>query len=164
MDKLTHINEDGRPKMVDVGNKEDTIRIGKAYGCISMNPKTLEMIMEGNHKKGDVISTSQVAGIMAAKKTWEIIPMCHNILINGIDMNFESDKDKNCLHIYAEAKTTGKTGIEMEVLTAVSVAALTIYDMCKAVDRSMIISDIKLMEKTGGKSGDYIRGDYDYEG
>lgn len=159
MDKLTHINEEGRPKMVDVGNKEDTVRIGEAYGCIYMEEKTLEMITGGKHKKGDVIATAQVAGIMAAKKTWEIIPMCHNILINGIDMKFEPDTDKNCIHISARATTTGKTGIEMEVLTAVSVAALTIYDMCKAVDRSMIISDVKLMKKSGGKSGDFNRKD-----
>ena len=157
MDKLTHINEDGRPKMVDVGDKNDTKRIGEAYGCIYMEEKTLEMITGGKHKKGDVIATAQVAGIMAAKKTWEIIPMCHNILINGIDMKFEPDKEKNCIHISATVTTRGKTGIEMEALTAVSVGALTIYDMCKAVDRSMIISDIKLMKKSGGKSGDFNR-------
>ena len=157
MDKLTHINEDGRPKMVDVGDKDDTLRMGEAYGCIYMENKTLEMITGGKHKKGDVIATAQVAGIMAAKKTWEIIPMCHNILMNGIDMKFEPEAEKNCIHISARATTRGKTGIEMEVLTAVSVAALTIYDMCKAVDRSMIISDVKLMKKSGGKSGDFNR-------
>ena len=157
MDKLTHLNEDGRPKMVDVGDKDDTVRVGEASGYIYMEKKTLEMITGGKHKKGDVIATAQVAGIMAAKKTWEIIPMCHNILMNGIDMKFEPDTDNNCINISARATTRGKTGIEMEVLTAVSVAALTIYDMCKAVDRSMIISDVKLMKKSGGKSGDFIR-------
>ena len=157
MDKLTHINEEGRPKMVDVGNKDDTLRIGEAYGCIYMEARTLEMITGGKHKKGDVIATAQVAGIMAAKKTWEIIPMCHNILMNGIDMKFEPDGENNCIHSSARATTMGKTGIEMEVLTAVSVAALNIYDMCKAVDRSMIISDVKLMKKSGGKSGDFSR-------
>jgi cyclic pyranopterin phosphate synthase len=157
MEKLTHLNEDGRPKMVDVGDKDDTLRVGEACGYIYMEKKTLEMITGGKHKKGDVIATAQVAGIMAAKKTWEIIPMCHNILMNGIDMKFEPDTEKNCIYISARSTTRGKTGIEMEVLTAVSVAALTIYDMCKAVDRSMIISDVKLMKKTGGKSGDFNR-------
>lgn len=157
MEKLTHLNEDGRPKMVDVGDKDDTLRVGEASGYIFMEGKTLEMITGGKHKKGDVIATAQVAGIMAAKKTWDIIPMCHNILMNGIDMKFEPQKDNNCIYISARATTRGKTGIEMEVLTAVSVAALTIYDMCKAVDRSMIISDVKLMKKTGGKSGDFNR-------
>ena len=157
MGKLTHINEDGRPKMVDVGEKDNTLRVGEACGYIYMEEKTLEMITGGKHKKGDVIASAQVAGIMAAKKTWGIIPMCHNILMNGIDMKFEPDTVKNCIYISARATTRGKTGIEMEVLTAVAVAALTIYDMCKAVDRSMIITDLKLMKKSGGKSEDYNR-------
>ena len=153
---LTHIDEKGRPRMVDVGGKEDTARTAVARASIIMAPETLELIMEGKMKKGDVFSVAQVAGIMGAKKTSEIIPMCHNIFISGVEMDFTADRESSAIHIEATAKTHGKTGIEMEALSAVSVAALTIYDMCKAADKNMVISNIRLVKKTGGKSGDFI--------
>jgi cyclic pyranopterin phosphate synthase len=156
-EKLTHIDENGRPKMVYVGEKEDTDREAVASGKIFLSKKTFNRLKEGDLKKGDVLSTAQIAGIMGAKKTSEIIPMCHNIFITGVEMEFDLNEKENSVEITARATTTGKTGIEMESLTAVSVAALTIYDMCKAVDKNMIISDIKLAKKTGGKSGTYIR-------
>lgn len=157
MSELTHLDENGRPKMVYVGDKEDTKRNAVAIGSIKLSEKTFKMIKDGKIKKGDVLSVAQVAGIMGAKKTSEIIPMCHNIFISGVEMSFTLD-EKNCsINIEASAKTIGKTGIEMESLTAVSIAALTIYDMCKAVDKGMIISNIMLTKKTGGKSGTFIR-------
>lgn len=156
MSQLTHIDAKGRPRMVDVGHKEDTKRLAIAKGSIYMEPETLERIKSGGIKKGDVLSVAQVAGIMAAKNTANAIPMCHNILITGVEMDFIIDEEKSAIHIEASAATTGKTGIEMESLHAVSVAALTIYDMCKAIDRSMRISDIRLVRKEGGKSGIFI--------
>ena len=157
-DRLTHIDENGRPRMVNVGEKADTKRIAVAKGSIYMHPETLKRVREGSIVKGDVLSVAQTAGIMAAKNTASNIPMCHNIFITGVDMNFEIDEDKSAIHIEAQASTIGKTGIEMEALHAVSAALLTIYDMCKAVDRGMVIKDILLLEKDGGKSGHYIRG------
>ncbi|MDS1002571.1 cyclic pyranopterin monophosphate synthase MoaC [Clostridium sporogenes] len=154
---LTHINNQGRAKMVDVGSKEETEREAIAYGYINMKRETLNRINEGSISKGDVLSVAQVAGIMAAKNTANIIPMCHPIMINGCDINFKFDFENNNIDITSSVKNTGKTGVEMEVLTAVTVAALTIYDMCKAIDREMIISDIKLMRKNGGKSGLFQR-------
>jgi cyclic pyranopterin phosphate synthase len=154
---FTHIDQNGRPKMVEVGDKEDTVRVAIARGSIQLDPKTLEMVKEGKMKKGDVLSVAQVAGIMGAKKTSETIPMCHNILITGVDMDFKIDDKKSMIHIEACVKMKGKTGVEMEALNSVSVAALTIYDMCKAVDKNMMITDIRLVKKTGGKSGTYIR-------
>jgi cyclic pyranopterin phosphate synthase len=124
-----------------------------------MKRETLDAIIEGRIKKGDVLAVAQVGGIMAAKRTFEIIPMCHNILITGCDINFEIDKEKNRIKILSIVKTSGKTGVEMEALSAASVCALTIYDMCKAIDREMIIGDLKLIEKDGGKSGHFIRRD-----
>ena len=155
MGKLTHIDEKGRPKMVDVSEKQDTKRTSVAKGSIYMKPETLAMIITGGIAKGDVLSVAQTAGIMAAKKTWENIPMCHNILITGVDMDFVIDEENSAVHIEACAVTTGKTGIEMESLNAVAMAALTIYDMCKAVDRGMRITDIRLDSKSGGKSGTF---------
>jgi len=155
MDKLTHIDEKGRPKMVDVSEKQDTKRTSVAKGSIYMKPETLALIITGGLVKGDVLSVAQTAGIMAAKKTWENIPMCHNILITGVDMDFVVDEKNAAIHIEACAVTTGKTGIEMESLNAVAMAALTIYDMCKAVDRGMRITDIRLVSKSGGKSGTF---------
>ena len=155
MGKLTHIDEKGRPKMVDVSEKQDTKRTSVAKGSIYMKPETLAMIITGGIAKGDVLSVAQTAGIMAAKKTWENIPMCHNILITGVDMDFVIDEENSAVHIEACAVTTGKTGIEMESLNAVTMAALTIYDMCKAVDRGMRITDIRLVSKSGGKSGTF---------
>jgi len=153
--KLTHFNKEGRARMVDVGGKNDTLRIAIAEGEIIMQPSTLKMIKEKEIFKGDVLGVAQVAGIMAAKKTSEIIPMCHPLLLTSIDINFKIDEEKNKIIIQSQVKTVGKTGVEMEPLTAVSVAALTIYDMCKAVDRGMTIQDIHLVEKSGGQSGYY---------
>jgi len=141
--KLTHFNKEGRARMVDVGGK------------IIMQPSTLKMIKDRKITKGDVLGVAQVAGIMAAKKTSEIIPMCHPLLLTSININFKIDEEKNKVVIQSQVKTVGKTGVEMEPLTAVSVAALTIYDMCKAVDRGMTIQDIHLVEKSGGQSGHY---------
>ncbi len=154
---FTHFNESGKAKMVEVGDKNDTRRVAIARGTIKMNNNTLKMITEGQMKKGDVLSVAQVAGIMGAKKTSEVIPMCHNIFITGADIRFEIDEENNAIHIESEVKTIGKTGIEMEALNSVSTTALTIYDMCKAVDKDMVIENIRLVKKTGGKSGEYIR-------
>ena len=148
--EFTHFNEKGRARMVDVSEKNETQRRAIARGYIQMNPETIKMINEGKMKKGDVLSVAQVGGICGAKKTWDLIPMCHKILLTGADISFEVEEDR--VWIEAVVKTTGKTGVEMEALTAVSIAALTIYDMCKAVDKHMIIGDVKLVEKTGGKS------------
>ncbi|MEG0371375.1 MAG: cyclic pyranopterin monophosphate synthase MoaC [Clostridium sp.] len=156
---FTHFNEDGRAKMVDVGDKSSTDRVALASCYIEMKKETLNAITEGIIKKGDVLAVSQVGGIMASKRTAELIPMCHNIFLTGCNIEFEIDKKANRIYIFAEVKTTGKTGVEMEALTAASTTALTIYDMCKAIDREMIIGDIKLLEKKGGKSGHFIRRD-----
>ncbi len=153
---LTHMDDSGRPKMIDVGEKKDTKRIAVAKGTIHMKQATIERIIEGTITKGDVLSVAQTAGIMAAKNTASTIPMCHNIFITGVWLQFDIDKEQSCIHIEASASTIGKTGIEMESLNAVSVAALTIYDMCKSIDRSMTISNIRLIHKSGGKSGVYV--------
>ncbi|AWI05247.1 cyclic pyranopterin monophosphate synthase MoaC [Clostridium drakei] len=151
--ELTHINDEGRAKMVDVSEKNDTEREAIAKGSIYMKEETLKRINDGGIKKGDVLSVAQVGAIMGAKNTSHIIPMCHPIMISGCDIRFNLDFENFKIDIEAITKTVGKTGIEMEALTAVSVAALTIYDMCKAIDRGMVISDIMLMRKSGGKSG-----------
>jgi cyclic pyranopterin phosphate synthase len=156
---FTHFNDSGRARMVDVGQKDDTERIARASCYVEMKGETLEAIIGGKIKKGDVLAVAQVGGIMAAKRTYELIPMCHNILITGCDINFDIDKEKSRINILSIVKTRGKTGVEMEALTAASVCALTIYDMCKAIDREMIIGDLKLVEKSGGKSGHFIRRD-----
>ena len=154
---FTHINEQGRARMVDVSKKEDSERAAVARAVVQMLPATLELIKTGGIKKGNVLSVAQVAGIMAAKRTSELIPMCHALMITSVDINFDFD-DKNAqIIITATVKTTGKTGVEMEAITAASVAAITIYDMAKAVDRWMIIKEIKLLEKDGGKSGHVFR-------
>ncbi|GAB6074435.1 cyclic pyranopterin monophosphate synthase MoaC [Nautilia lithotrophica] len=152
---LTHINEKHNPKMVDVGDKEITKRIATASGTIHMKLQTKEAILKEKTKKGAVLQTAIIAAIMGSKKTSELIPMCHNILIDGVDVDIEEIEDG--FKIIATAKTTSKTGIEMEALTAVSVGLLTIYDMAKAIDREMVISDIKLEYKSGGKSGTFKR-------
>jgi cyclic pyranopterin phosphate synthase len=156
---FTHFNESGRARMVDVGQKNDTERIAKASCYVEMKAETLNAIVDGRIKKGDVLAVAQVGGIMAAKRTYELIPMCHNILITGCDIDFQIDREKNRINILSTVKTRGKTGVEMEALTAASACALTIYDMCKAIDRGMIIGDLKLLEKDGGKSGHFIRRD-----
>lgn len=150
---LTHFNEEGRAKMVDVGEKDDTKRVAVASCTITMKESTLNRIKEGSIKKGDVLSVAQVAGVMAAKNTSQSIPMCHNIFLTGVDINFELGN--NFVQIFATVKTTGKTGVEMEALNACSTAALTIYDMCKAIDRGMIVDNLKVVEKDGGKSGHF---------
>lgn len=157
MSDLTHFNQDGRARMVDVTIKDATERVAVARGLVKMQPHTLQAIIEGKITKGDVLAVAQVAGIMAAKKTSDIIPMCHPLFITGADLSFRIDEDNSKVEIQAVVKTTGKTGVEMEALTAVSATALTIYDMCKAIDKEIEISDIRLVEKTGGKSGHYFR-------
>ncbi len=153
LDDLTHFNSSGRAKMVDVSDKKITDRTAVAQGYIYVSEGTIEVIKKGGIKKGDVLSVAQVAGIMGAKKTSEIIPMCHNIFISGANIEFEIGEKS--IKILATVKTSGQTGIEMEALSAVSIAALTIYDMCKAIDKEMVIGEIKLLKKTGGKS-DYL--------
>ncbi|NLV75812.1 MAG: cyclic pyranopterin monophosphate synthase MoaC [Tissierellia bacterium] len=152
---FTHFNEEGRAHMVEVGHKEDTRRVAVATGKIYMKEKTISLIKDGLIDKGDVLSVAQVGGIMGAKRTSQLIPMCHNINLTGVDIRFNILED--VIEVESEVKTIGKTGVEMEALTAVSLALLTIYDMCKAVDKDMVIGDIKLMKKFGGKSGEYIR-------
>ncbi len=153
MSEFTHINSAGRARMVDVGDKAFTDRTAVARGEILMKPETAEKIREGAMKKGDVIGVAQIAGITGAKKTSDLIPMCHNIFISGCDMDFTVKEDR--VEITATLSTNGQTGIEMEALTAVSAAALTVYDMCKAVDKTMKIENIRLVKKTGGRSGDF---------
>jgi cyclic pyranopterin phosphate synthase len=153
MEVLSHINEQGRARMVDVTAKPDTERIAVARAIVRMQGETLDRIRNGGIQKGDVLAVAQTAGIMGAKQTPALIPMCHPLMLTGIDIRFELDQKNPGIIIYATVKTTGKTGVEMEAITAVSIAALTIYDMCKAVDRWMVIEEIKLLEKAGGKSG-----------
>jgi len=153
MSKLTHINEKGDAQMVDVSDKNNTDREAKAGAVVLMNPETLELIVSGSHKKGDVLAVARVAGIQAAKKCWELIPLCHPLMLSKISIELTPNQEKSCIEIIATAKLNGKTGVEMEALTAASIAALTIYDMCKAVDRFMRIDNVQLLEKKGGKSG-----------
>ena len=153
--ELTHFNEQGRARMVDVTEKEKTFRVARAAGEVRMNPETAQLVRDGRMKKGDVLAVAQVAGIMAAKRTSDLIPMCHPIALTGINLEFRWEDAT--LHILAEVKCTGETGVEMEALTAVSAAALTVYDMCKAVQRDMEITNIRLLYKSGGKSGEYER-------
>ena len=155
MEELTHINEQGRARMVDVTEKAVTFRTAIAEGRVRMAPETVRLIRAGGTPKGDVLAVAQVAGVMAAKRTHELIPMCHPLRLTGVDLRFTLEED--AVHILAEVKCKGETGVEMEALTAASAAALTIYDMCKAVQKDMEIGDIRLLRKTGGKSGDYIK-------
>jgi cyclic pyranopterin phosphate synthase len=155
---LTHFNEQGRARMVDVSDKAPTKRSATATSCITMKSTTLELIKQGKLKKGDVLAVAQVAGIMAAKRTSEWIPMCHPIALTGVDIQF-ADNGENELYIEATVRTNVPTGVEMEALTAVSAAAITVYDMCKAVEKDMVISSTMLLAKTGGKSGDFSRND-----
>jgi cyclic pyranopterin monophosphate synthase len=155
MSKLTHLDDKGQARMVDVSAKDVTMRLATARGRITMTAETLAMITEGRAKKGDVLSAARIAGIMAAKKTHELIPLCHPLLISGVSVDFTPDTKASAIEVEATVKVEGKTGVEMEALTAVSVACLTIYDMCKSADRAMRIGDIRLVEKSGGKSGQY---------
>lgn len=157
MERLTHIDNFGRAHMVDVSEKADTVRIAVARGEVRMKPDTLALIKKGAMAKGDVLAVSQVAAVMGAKKTPELIPMCHPLLLTGIDVSFHINEGESKVEIEAVVKLAGKTGVEMEALNAVSVGLLTIYDMCKAVDKGMIISNIRLVSKSGGKSGEFQR-------
>lgn len=156
--KLTHIGGSGEAHMVDVGGKAETERTAIAEGCVSMQAATLAAIRDGNAKKGDVLATARIAGIMAAKKAHELIPLCHPLLLTKVTVDIEPAEDLPGLRVTASVRVTGRTGVEMEALTAVSVACLTVYDMAKAIDRGMTISDIRLVEKRGGKSGEWKRG------
>lgn len=156
-DKLTHLDQTGAAHMVDVGAKNITQRVAVAEGSVSMSAETLDAIIAGNAKKGDVLGTARLAGIMAAKKTADLIPLCHPIALSNVSVELEPDTAKSAIAVTATAKTAGQTGVEMEALTAVSVACLTIYDMAKALDKSMVINAVQLVSKSGGKSGDWSR-------
>ncbi len=157
MNDLTHFNQHGEAHMVDVGAKESTHRQAITSGCITMEPSTLELIQRGDHKKGDVLGIARVAGIMAAKRTADLVPLCHPLALTHINIELTPDPDKSAVNCIATVETKGQTGVEMEALCATQVALLTIYDMCKAVDRGMVIEQVKLLEKAGGKSGHWIR-------
>jgi cyclic pyranopterin phosphate synthase len=156
MNPLTHFDSSGQAHMVNVGDKPNTHRIAIATGSISMLPATFDLVEAGNHKKGDVLGIARIAGIQASKKTSELIPLCHPLALSHVSLQFELDRKTSSIHCQVQAETTGPTGVEMEALTAVQVALLTIYDMCKAVDRGMVMGDVKLLEKSGGKSGTWV--------
>ena len=155
---LTHLDEQGRARMVDVGDKDDTRRRARAAARVYMEPETLAMILRDEHPKGDVFATARIAGIQAAKRTWELIPLCHPLMLSSVKVELRAE-GKNEVVIEAECALKGPTGVEMEALTAASVAALTLYDMCKAVDRGMRIGSVELLEKSGGRSGTWRRGE-----
>lgn len=155
MSQLTHINAAGEAHMVDVSAKAETVREARAEAFVEMSAETLSMITEGKHHKGDVFATARIAGIQAAKRTWELIPLCHPQLLTKVEVRLEALTESNRVRIESVCRLTGKTGVEMEALTAASVAALTIYDMCKAVQKDMVIGPVRLLEKTGGKSGHF---------
>ena len=157
MKKLTHFDHDGAARMVDVSGKAETTREAVAAGRVTMRPETLRLILDRKVSKGDVFGVARIAGIMAAKKTAELIPLCHPVVLSSVELAFEPDEAGSFVDIVATARATGQTGVEMEALTAVSASGLAIYDMCKAVDRAMTITDIRLMKKTGGKSGAFER-------
>ena len=157
MADFTHFNEQGRAKMVDVGEKPSSRRTAVAAGCVLVNDETFALIRSGGIKKGDVLTVAQIAGVMGAKRTFELIPMCHIVPLNGIDLELRLDEEKKSVEISATVSCDGKTGVEMEALTAVATAALTVYDMCKAVQRDIVITDIRLLGKSGGVHGDYTR-------
>lgn len=159
MNKLTHFDEDGKAYMVDVGAKNSTRRVAVARGRICMRPETLALVASGTAAKGDVLGVARVAGIMAAKKTSELIPLCHPLALTHVAVDFELDTQAQSVRCTATAETFGPTGVEMEALAAVQIALLTVYDMCKAVDKAMVITDVCLQEKHGGKSGSFVRGD-----
>jgi len=156
MNKLTHFDESGQAHMVNVGDKASTHRIAIATGKISMLSETFKMVEAGTHKKGDVLGIARIAGIQASKKTADLIPLCHPLALSHVSLEFQTNSKDNSITCQVRAETTGPTGVEMEALTAVQVTLLTIYDMCKAVDRGMVIGDVKLLEKSGGKSGTWV--------
>ncbi len=155
--QLTHLDEDGNARMVDVSDKEMTVREATARASITMKAETLALIEQGSHKKGDVFAVAKIAGIQAAKKCSDLIPLCHPLALSLIDISFKINSQSHKIDIHARCRLTGQTGVEMEALTAASVSALTIYDMCKGVDRAMVIGDIELLTKSGGKSGNWAR-------
>ena len=157
MQDFTHFNDQGRARMVDVGEKPESVRTAVAAGRVLVNPATFALIRSGGMKKGDVLTVAQVAGVMGAKRTPELIPMCHPVLIDGIDLALSLDEERCSVDIRATVSCAGRTGVEMEALSAVSAAALTVYDMCKAVQKDMVIADIRLLSKTGGVHGDFCR-------
>jgi len=157
MSELTHLDENGAARMVDVSAKPVSAREAVASARISMQPETLRLIDSGGHKKGDVLAVARIAGIQAAKRCSDLIPLCHPLMLSGVEVEFELDAASACVHIRARCKLAGQTGVEMEALTAASVAALTIYDMCKAVDKAMVIEQVQLEHKLGGKSGEWLR-------
>lgn len=157
MTQLTHFNQSGEAHMVDVGNKDITERVAIAEGYIEMNPATVALIEQGTHKKGDVLGIARIAGIMASKKTADLIPLCHPLPISHVEVNLKIENDTNRVYCRTTVKTRGQTGVEMEALTATQVSLLTVYDMCKAVDRGMTIQGVRLLKKSGGKSGDWLR-------
>ncbi|MGM0632953.1 MAG: cyclic pyranopterin monophosphate synthase MoaC [Pseudomonadota bacterium] len=157
MSELTHLDAQGRARMVDVGQKEVSQRSARARAVVHMNAETLAMIARGGHKKGDVLAVARIAGLQAAKKTADLIPLCHPLMLSAVNVDIELDTDHNRVIIETECRLAGRTGVEMEALTAASVAALTLYDMCKAVDRGMVIDSVCLLEKAGGRSGHYQR-------
>ncbi|MGH8474257.1 MAG: cyclic pyranopterin monophosphate synthase MoaC [Methylococcales bacterium] len=157
MPELTHFNQEGEAHMVDVGDKLATRREALSEGFIAMEAQTLEMILQGGHKKGDVLGIARIAGIMACKKTAELIPLCHPIPITHVDIQFEADRERSRIRCQARVRTLAATGVEMEALCATQIALLTIYDMCKAIDRGMCIESVRLLEKSGGKSGAWVR-------
>ena len=154
--KLTHLDEDGRARMVNVGDKPDSHREARAKGEVQMRPETLTLIEEGGIPKGDVLAVAQIAGIMAAKRTHELIPMCHPLLLDGVEVNFAINEGRSLVEVTSTVRCHGKTGVEMEALTSVCVAALTIYDMCKAVERTMRIQNVRLVRKSGGIGGEVV--------
>lgn len=156
-DKLNHFNQRGEAHMVDVGDKEVTQRIAVAEGFIRMQAETVQRILQGAHKKGDVLAVARVAGVMASKRTADLIPLCHPLQLSHVDIQLNVDEKEQFVHCVVEVKTAGKTGVEMEALTAVQVTLLTIYDMCKAMDRGMMMTDIGLVKKVGGKSGEWVK-------
>ena len=155
MAKLTHIDDNGQAQMVDVSEKAVTTREARAKATVAMKPETLKLILEGGHKKGDVLSVARIAGIQAAKRTSDLIPLCHPLMLSKVSIEFEADEKNAQVHIVSFCRLAGQTGVEMEALTAASVSALTLYDMCKAVDKGMVIKAVQLLEKRGGKSGDW---------
>jgi cyclic pyranopterin phosphate synthase len=157
MSKLTHFNQAGEAHMVDIADKPSSARRAIAAGRIVMQAETLELIQQGGHKKGDVLAVARIAGIMATKRTADLVPMCHPLALTHVAVEFETDPDASAVECTVTAETTGPTGVEMEALTGVQVTLLTIYDMCKSVDRGMVISDVRLLEKSGGKSGHWKR-------
>ncbi len=155
MNQLTHINAAGEAHMVDVSGKNESVREAQAEALVLMAPATLQMIMDGSHHKGDVFATARIAGIQAAKRTWELIPLCHPLMLSKVEVTLEAEPTHNRVRVSSRCRLTGKTGVEMEALTAASVAALTIYDMCKAVQKDIVIDQLRLLSKSGGKSGDF---------